>query len=283
MTGRVQHVFFDLTDTLLRIHGSVGEIYSRSAARFGLDAPAPAIDRSFARAIAALPQPVAPGLAHVEIRRRERDWWRDVARRALAPWGDFPRFDEFFAEVFELFRTRATWELAPGVPAVLEAVRAQGRGVGILSDMDSRLFDVLADFGIAQLFDPVCLSFWIGYRKPDPRFFQAAAVRAGVRPPAAAHVGDNIAADVRGALAARMIAVHLDARGRGGTPAAAHAIRSLSELPALLERLDVAGSRDGSRRCAGSTLRARRRRPSAAPPAAGPGRPPAPPARPIGP
>lgn len=239
MALRVEHVFFDLTDTLLRVRGSVGEIYSRAAARYGLDAPSPAIDRSFGRAIAAIPQPVAPDLPEPEIRRREFDWWRAVARRALEPFGDFPRFEAFFAEVFELFRTQEAWEPVPGVPEVLRTLREGGRGLGIISDMDSRLFDVLADFGMADLFDPVCLSFRAGYKKPERRLFEAALQQAGVSAHAAAHVGDNLTTDVGGALDAGLIAVHFDAHQRGGAPPAAHVVGSLRELTALFDRLEA--------------------------------------------
>jgi len=35
--------------------------------------------------------------------------------------------------------------------------------------MDSRLYDVLAAFDVAPMFDVVCLSFECGYQKPDAR------------------------------------------------------------------------------------------------------------------
>ncbi|HZE88193.1 MAG TPA: HAD family hydrolase, partial [Verrucomicrobiae bacterium] len=79
----------------------------------------------------------------------------------------------------------------------------------------------------------VCLSCDEGRLKPDPIFFDAVARRLGLPPGEIAMVGDSLEDDVRGALGAGFVAVHLD-RG-GGAPAVrgSFSVRSLTELPAL--------------------------------------------------
>ena len=237
MDRRLTHVFFDVTHTLLDVRGSVGEIYARCAARHGLQVEPGSVERSFQEAIAGIPQPVAPGLAEAEIQARERGWWHEVARRSLAPFGPFPDFEAFFAEVFEAFRHRDAWVLLPGVAEALRLFRTRGLRLGIISDIDSRLFDVLAAFGLEATFDVVCLSFRCGYQKPDVRLFHAALGLASVPAAQAAHVGDSLRSDVQGALGAGMHAIHLDTTRDGGAPSGAHVVHRWSDLPALLERL----------------------------------------------
>jgi putative hydrolase of the HAD superfamily len=237
----VRHVFLDWTNTLVRVRGSVGQIYADLAQRFGLRAHAREIDDGFASIVKALPQRVAPGLTDAEIDVREREWWREVASRALAPYGDFDRFDEFFDEVYELFRRPEAWELLPHARLALDALHTQGRRLGIVSDMDSRLFDVLRALELDDRFDVVSLSFRVGFQKPDPRLFADALERAGAAAAQSAHVGDSLTSDVLGALDAGLAAIHLDESGAGGAPRGAHVIHSLAQLPALLTELDARG------------------------------------------
>lgn len=238
MEPRLRHVFFDVTGTLLGVRGSVGAIYSECARRHGLVVAAESIERSFQEVAAASPQRLVPGQPVGAARAYERDWWHDVAQRSLAPFGPFPAFEAFFAEVFEAFRGREAWVLLPGVTATLQTLRAQGRRLGIVSDMDSRLYDVLRAFDLAPLFDVICLSFECRYQKPDVRLFRTALARAGAEAARAVHVGDSIKSDVRGALAAGMHAVYLDVVRSGRAPGDAHVVHALDELPALLARLE---------------------------------------------
>lgn len=238
MEPRIRHVFWDATNTLLRVRGSVGVIYAGLAGKHGLVANSATIDQRFPGVIASIPQALHPGMSQDEIQRTERSWWRRVAQEVLAPFGDFPDFDAFFEEVFEMFRTPAAWELMPGARAALEALRLQGRRLGIISDMDSRLFDVLEAFGLDRTFDVVCLSFQCGFQKPDRGLFDLALERGSARASHAAHLGDSPRSDVQGALDAGMIAIHLDPERQGGAAPGAHVIHHLDRLPDLLLQLD---------------------------------------------
>ena len=74
--------------------------------------------------------------------------------------------------------------------------------------------------------------------KPDPRFFARIVEMVGVPPAKIAYVGDRVDNDVGPALAAGMVGVHIK-RGPWGylqePPAGAIKIRSLDELPAVLQ------------------------------------------------
>ena len=67
--------------------------------------------------------------------------------------------------------------------------------------------------GLGSMLDAVVSSAEVGLHKPDPRIFELACARVGVRPAEAAHVGDHPYADVLGATTAGMAAVLVDRWG----------------------------------------------------------------------
>jgi len=69
-------------------------------------------------------------------------------------------------------------------------------------------------FGLAEHFDVRCFSSDIGFRKPDPRIFESALQRLGVRPERAVFVGDDPAADIAGAARLGMRTVLIQRPGR---------------------------------------------------------------------
>jgi HAD superfamily hydrolase (TIGR01509 family) len=80
---------------------------------------------------------------------------------------------------------------------------ARGVCVGVLSNSEGRLAELLAEIGIADAFAAIVDSGRIGIEKPDPRIF--AHARAVLDAPAdapAIHIGDLWTADIQGALGA---------------------------------------------------------------------------------
>src|SRR5262245_40197588 len=121
LEGRVRLVFFDVTGTLLKIKGSVGEIYSELARRFGVETEPTRIDAAFSRAFRDQPPLAFPvGTPEPELGRLEFEWWRRLVSQVFAE-SDFPRFDQFFAEVFAYFGGREAWEVYDDVVPALEA------------------------------------------------------------------------------------------------------------------------------------------------------------------
>jgi len=239
MPSRFDILFVDATDTLLRVHGSVGRLYAAAARRHGFEAAAESIDRSFRAAIGAAPPACFPGEDPARLAQRERQWWHAVVVQTFAPLGPFARLEPFFDEVFEMFRTTAAWDLLPGARETLVALHAGGLRLGILSDMDARVIDVLEELRLRALFDPIVLSTRSGASKRDGALFPIALERAGVPPPRALHVGDSLTADVAAARRAGITPIWLDPGEDGGiAPDGVATARHWREIPAILERLE---------------------------------------------
>lgn len=62
--------------------------------------------------------------------------------------------------------------------------------------------------GLLPFFDSITDSSSVGVKKPDPRIFEHALTVGQVAPNQAAMIGDNLEADIEGALAAGMHAIH---------------------------------------------------------------------------
>ncbi len=78
---------------------------------------------------------------------------------------------------------------------------ARGARVGVLSNSEGRLAELLAEIGIADLFATIVDSGRIGIEKPDPKIF--AHTLAALDAPADAqpiHIGDLWNADIQGAI-----------------------------------------------------------------------------------
>jgi HAD superfamily hydrolase (TIGR01549 family) len=96
------------------------------------------------------------------------------------------------------------------IPGMIELCADLGRcgvPVGIISNSEGRLSELLEELGWSRYFSCVADSGKLGLEKPDPRIFHWAAERLGVATEALIHVGDVWETDVEGALAAGARAV----------------------------------------------------------------------------
>jgi putative hydrolase of the HAD superfamily len=238
-------VTFDVTHTLLHVP-RLGEIYADVLGRHGV-----AIDPEEARQLfSTVWQELACGAdpgrdrftSHPE---GERGWWRRLLERMCELNGDPPPSRFAAAELFHRFTTAEPYEVYPEVPGTLARLRQQGLALGVISNWDHRLPDVLAAVGLARFFGSITSSSKAGVEKPDRRIFHQALGELGVEPAAALHVGDGRLEDVEGAVAAGMRALHLTRTAGGGD------LRDLAGLPEL-----VAAARAGraGRQWAGPVL-----------------------------
>ena len=232
MSQSIRVVFFDAAETLFHVNGSVADIYLRCAVQFGYQPKPDAvmlIREAFRRAFHDAPPPVFAATESAQLKQSERLWWFDVVHNVFYRVGMFERFDEFFEHVFRVFADAASWKLYPEVPATLTALRSRGLELGIVSNFDSRLFDVLRGLEIADLFDTVTISSLAHAAKPSPKIFELALSQHAVDPGEAMHVGDSLRDDVGGATKAGLHAV-LVARQGTQAPPGVQSIRTLDEL-----------------------------------------------------
>ncbi len=171
------------------------------AARHGVAIDGAVLHSRFGAAFGAAPPLAFPGVPAVELRQREKAWWRDVVLRVFAavPFADF---DAFFDDLFAFFASPAAWRVDPDALPLLAELRARGLTILVVSNFDTRVRGVLAALGLASLVDRVTISSEAGAAKPDPAIFQRALADLALAPGDVLHVGDTVKEDLRGARAA---------------------------------------------------------------------------------
>jgi putative hydrolase of the HAD superfamily len=122
------------------------------------------------------------------------------------------------------------WEYVPAdVPPALDALRARGLTLVVVSNANGTLLAHMNRLGLAGKFDHVLDSADEGVEKPDPRFFDIALERSGAKRDTTIHVGDLYYVDVMGARRAGLRGVLLD-EANLRPDADCPRVRSLDEL-----------------------------------------------------
>jgi putative hydrolase of the HAD superfamily len=127
-------------------------------------------------------------------------------------------------------REHNLWELVPStVLPVLEALRARGLRLTVVSNANGTLCAHMERLGLTHCLDCVLDSQDLGVEKPDPRLFEIALERSSASPAKTIHVGDLYNVDVVGARSAGIRGVLLDEAGLYAD-ADCPRVRSLAEL-----------------------------------------------------
>jgi putative hydrolase of the HAD superfamily len=213
--GRLEMVFFDVGATLVEPAvepGAAAEAALRRAASGR--AASPGEVAAALRAMDAVYQAELDGCRTLE---QEAAFWRRVAwagLRALgAGGGRGPADGEVAAVAGALADYDAIYRVRPGMRELLDAVRAAGLRLGVISNWPPSLPRLLGHLGLGP-FDVLACSGLLGVTKPDPAIFRWALDRAGVDPGRAAHVGDDRERDY---LPARALGMHAVWLGPGMT------------------------------------------------------------------
>jgi putative hydrolase of the HAD superfamily len=156
--------------------------------------------------------------------------------------GDFPRFDDFFEALFAFFADPEHWEIDPEASATLHRLKQQGLQLGVISNFDFRLYQILEALDLRPHFDSITISSQAGFAKPRREVFEAALAKHGVRPAEALHVGDSVRLDFEAAAAVGMSAALLEPRLGGPVSIEDRRarIRSLAYLKEVTQVLDSA-------------------------------------------
>ena len=224
MRATIQAVAFDVGGTLIEPWPSVGHVYAEVAARFGLAGLDPAaLNRGF---VTAWKQRAGHDYS--------RAAWRSLVNETFALAGAAHPSDECFHALYHRFEQAEVWRVFEDVLPTLEALRARGIRLAVISNWDERLRPLLDTLDLARWFDVVVISHEFGSVKPAPQIFLHAAAQLNLPPEVVMHVGDGEREDTQGARRAGMQAALLD---RSAKDAGGRGISTVSLLPELLETL----------------------------------------------
>lgn len=176
-----------------------------------------------AAAVGAIAQAI--GAPPVEFRNA---WWGTWSERSVGALGDFPAAlreiagrlglepsDQQVASAAAIRQgnERRFMQLRGDTISTLEALRARGLRIGLISDCTDDLPQEWPDCPAAPYVDSVIFSFTAKVKKPDPRIYALACDALGVAPGECLYVGDGGSDELTGASAVGMTAVRVQDDG----------------------------------------------------------------------
>jgi putative hydrolase of the HAD superfamily len=197
-----QVIFLDAVGTLFGVKGSVGEIYGAIASKFGVASDIKLLNRAFSQSFQKSPLMAFPDADKDGIPELEFDWWKAIALSTFEIAGvitQFTNFDDFFTELYRHFATAQPWYLYPDAIPSLEAWQKQGIELGIISNFDTRLYQVLEILDLKQYFLTITISSITGAAKPDAKIFRTALEKHDCSGDRAWYIGDSFKEDYCGA------------------------------------------------------------------------------------
>ncbi|XP_032219533.2 haloacid dehalogenase-like hydrolase domain-containing protein 3 [Nematostella vectensis] len=194
-------ITLDATNTLFRVRGSVGYQYAKSAMdQLGYQLSAANIDKEFRKAYKMYWTKYPNfGAAH---RITSKQWWEKVVRKTFDGNIHSEEIEAFSVHLYNHFATGDPWEVFPEVMHVLTQLKGEEVTLGVISNFDERLEQILDSLKLREFFSFILTSRKVDVCKPSPEIFRLALKMSGVHSKEALHVGDNLELDVLGASSA---------------------------------------------------------------------------------
>ena len=209
MDDPVEAVFFDMDETLVQHTSDAYEILTEMHQRHA-EALAPVEAQPFIRTLSGkandMWQMMFDGVLPGEVARP----YTFINTLRSLKLND--RLAQTLLHEFEE-RMITSSRVAPDAKEVIAELRRADIPVGMVTNGYTAIQSRKAEYhGLLDAVDFVLISESVGAHKPDPRIFHEALTRAGASAERSVFVGDNLRADVGGALNVGMIAVHYNPR-----------------------------------------------------------------------
>ena len=223
-------VFFDAVGTLLFPEPPPAEVYAEAGRRHGSDLSREQVAERFRQAFRREEEKDAAASWAIDP-ERERLRWSAIVRSVFNGTGAAVATDEVFAELWDHFARPEAWRVDPDAPAVLNEFAQRAYVLGIASNFDRRLHQLLDRLPELKPIAKRVLSCEVGWRKPDWQFFEAVITAAGCVPAEILFVGDDPVGDYDAAELAGLHAVLVDRTAQTNT--ARRSVRRLRDLLGL--------------------------------------------------
>lgn len=229
---RYRAVFFDAGETLLHPHPSFPELLTSSLRREGVEVDQDAVMEGLSVVSDRFSEIAKTGELWSTSAELSKRFWTSIYRVLLGNLGvTMP--DGIGDRLYETFTDLSNYRLFSDVQPVLDRLAAAGLSLGLISNFEEWLEQLLESLAVTRYFRIRVISGLEGMEKPDPRIFRLALERAGASPEESVYVGDSPSFDVEPAESIGMRGVLIDRRDRFPRHAGTRIV-SLDELPGVL-------------------------------------------------
>ena len=201
LDAQIKAVYFDAVGTVLHPAAPVAQTYRIIAQKNGLELDEPVLLARL-RASFAKQEEVDAGSGWRTSEEREAERWKSIVHEALS---ESPRAEDCFVELWEWYRAPSAWTIDPEMGNILETLTRRGLIVGMASNFDARLQEIVNGIPmLSPLRERCIISSLIGWRKPSIHFFTSVIHQSGCSAEQILFVGDARRNDYLGARAAGM-------------------------------------------------------------------------------
>jgi putative hydrolase of the HAD superfamily len=209
----VRAVLFDAGETLVHPAPSFPELFAAVLSRAGhARAPEEVVDASRA-VFHRFSEAARDNELWTTSPERSERFWTSVYERMLEELG-LPGDVSLRDTLYATFTDPANYALFDDVDEAIGALEAAGLALGIVSNFEAWLEDLLGTLGVRDRFPVRVISGLEGVEKPDAAIFERALARIGADATEVVYVGDNPEFDVEPAEAIGMTPVLIDRRER---------------------------------------------------------------------
>jgi putative hydrolase of the HAD superfamily len=210
----IRTVFFDVGNTLLTPKIPEGQVMVDAAASLGISVDLELVSQNVPRM----------WQHYEELYDADNSVWADEDR-AVNIWltiyaylcnivGIFDKAPQIAQLGYEKYLEPESWTLFDDALPTLDALKARGIRMGLISNWDSSLKSVIKGLGLDSYFDLIISSAEVRLHKPQPEIFEFALYETGANASEAMHVGDHRVADVIGSSRVGITPVLIDRDNR---------------------------------------------------------------------
>ncbi|MBO0795386.1 MAG: HAD hydrolase-like protein [Ktedonobacteraceae bacterium] len=235
----IRTIFFDAGFTLLRPHPSTPEICQLVCKELDLHIHLDQIKQAML---------ATEDYYHRQVRHNRHTWaseehinelWTSYYMNMLRPFieeHDEQRLHQLARAICLEFEQHTSWRTYPDVLPTLQALKARGYMLGIISDWGISLGPILRQLHLTGYFDCLLISAAVRHAKPSLALYETALQRANAIADYTLHIGDTYIQDVLGARAVGITPVLLDRAAKlSENTVDCLLVHSLYELLDLLE------------------------------------------------
>ncbi|XP_022129453.2 rhythmically expressed gene 2 protein [Pieris rapae] len=202
MKGKVKLLTFDATNTLLKLCVSPWKFYANVAEKYGYQIHEDEIKKQFLYTYKNLTKK-HPNFGKESI--LWENWWREIVQGTFeGKIKDNEHIKCIGNKLIQDYKSPKCWFPADGAVDLLEHVKSKCIDIGIVSNFDPRLHEILQSLNLSSYFKFILTSYEIGYSKPDKKIFDSAIEHSKLNlcTDACLHIGDDYEKDYLGATKA---------------------------------------------------------------------------------
>ncbi len=207
-------IFFDAGETLIHPLPSFIELFTRVCADYKLEVDLSILPKITRSLMAKVEEKQRNGYTFTNDAEVSHRFWIDFYGAIVREMGYRENDGDLPHVLYRTFSEPSNYGAYEDVLDSLQELHRRGFRLGLISNFETWLEDLLHGLGLKKFFEVTVISGREEFEKPHPRIFEIALKRGDIPPERALHVGDSPISDFGGANQAGIKAVLLDRWGR---------------------------------------------------------------------